>query len=65
MLHPEQLQQLAEEIEQQADGKPSMPKEIYGEGILQKLETVFDGTQYNAIAVSAESITPLTQLPEF
>lgn len=57
MLHPEGLPQLAWEVQQahpEASGNP-LSKGVHGDGILQKMASQYDATQYNAIVVSPSS----------
>lgn len=51
MLHPEVLQRLAKEIEEQHSGKLTLPRDISGSQVKKHLSTTFDETQFGAIAV--------------
>ena len=54
MLHPHELEELGRAIEEQQSGKLKLPRDIYGERICRHLSTVFDETQFGAIAVSLD-----------
>ena len=52
MLHPHELQELGRAVGEQQSGKLKLPRDIYGDRIRRHLSTVFDETQFGAIAVS-------------
>ena len=60
MLHPGNLRDLARQVNeahpQNADG--ALSKGVYGDGILQKMNTQYDSTQYGAIVVSNSMSVP-------
>ncbi len=53
MLHPGELKKLGQAVEEQHAGQLTLPRDIYGERIRRHLSTVFDETQFGAIAVSS------------
>lgn len=53
MLHPHELLKLGMALEEQHSGKMTLPRDIYGDRIQRHLSTVFDETQFGAIAVSS------------
>lgn len=52
MLRPEKLAALARELEGESKDQPSLPSDVYGEGVRKQLSTQFDPTQFGAISVS-------------
>ena len=59
LMKPEQLAKLGRQIEEQHCDEPAgLPRDVFGEGVKQRLQAQFDATQMAAISVRCTQQRP-------
>ena len=61
MLHPQELATLGKAVEEQHEHRLTLPADIYGDRIRHHMSSVFDKTQFGAIAVRIATLASWAQ----
>lgn len=63
MLHPERLAKLNTQLSAKQQGPPRLPLVCCGEGVMHRMRSQFDATQFGAIAVTTPPLLSISRAP--